>query len=120
MKNYLKNQEPGERNSLKSRLVRTINRISAISVSVLALTAFIKIREDYLSTPISAQYANLNGDNRKDLIVKTRRGDTFELIQTKDGKYKLFNPEDKEAAKKEAKLKAYLENKIAFSSEDLN
>ena len=59
------------------------------------------------------------GDNRKDLIVKTRRGDTFELIQTKDGRYKLFNCEDEEAAKKEAKLNAYLENNIPFSSEDL-
>ncbi len=119
MKNYLENQESEGRGSIKSRLVRTINRASAIAVPILALIASIMIRECYLSTPISAKEANLNGDNKKDLIVKTRGGDTYGLVQTEKGRYEPFNCEDKEAVKKEARLKAYLENKVTFSDEDL-
>jgi len=119
MKKYLKNQKIEERKTGKSRLVRTIRTISALSIPILAFTALVKIVDDYRSAPVSQTYANLNGDNRKDLIVKTRGGKTYEFVQTEGGKYKLFTPEEKEAMKEQARIDFYLENKVSFSSEDL-
>jgi len=120
MKEYLKNQKIEERKTGKSQLVRTIKKIAALSIPVLALTAFVKIREDYLSAPISKTYANLNGDNRKDLIVQTRRGEVFEFIQMEDGRYKLLYPEEKKEIEKQAREQFYLENNIPFSSSKLD
>ena len=115
MKKYLKNQKIGERKTKRSPLVRTI---SALSIPILAFTALVKIVDDYRSAPVSKEYANLNGDSRKDLIVKTREGKTYEFVQTEGGKYKLFTPEEKEAMKEQARIDSYLENKVPFSSND--
>ena len=74
----------------KPSLIKTI---LALSLPVICVTCLVKGVDEYLSQPVSYAWANLNGDNRKDLIVKTKRGETFEFVQMEDGRYKLLYPQ---------------------------
>lgn len=105
-----------KRSPKKPSLIKTV---LAFSLPIICVTCLVRGVDDYLSAPVSKEYANLNGDNRKDLIVKTRRGETFEFIQMKDGKYKLLAPGEKQAIEEEARMQFYLDNNISFSSDNL-
>jgi len=116
MKEYLKNQKIQERKTRKKSL---INKIALLSIPVLGFTCLIEGAEIYLSQPVCEISTNLNGDERKDKIVVTRRGDRFGYVQMPNGSYKPFTQAEKEAAKREAKMQSYLENNVPFSSNDL-
>jgi len=53
-----------------------------------AATAFVG---SYFSQPISGYQIDLNGDKRPDIVVKTRSGYRFPLMQEEDGTFKSLD-----------------------------
>lgn len=107
-------------NKNKPKKKSSLVKIIMLCLPILGITGIIGGVEYYLSTPVYYQTANLNGDERQDLIIKNRRGEVFELVQGENGKYRLLAPGEKEAMKEQAMMDFYFENKVPFSSSDFN
>lgn len=70
----------------KKSLVKILGLCGIVSA---ASIASIKIGY-YLNTPIYVAGVDINGDNKTDLKIYTRRGEVFSLIQNQNGSFRFL------------------------------
>ncbi len=65
-----------------------------------------------LDAPVSIKKINLNGDEREDAKITTRRGEVFYFVQNKDGSYRPASLFEMNQFEKEGRIKYSIDNKV--------
>ena len=108
---------PGKiKDKTEGRIYEVMDRALLIGSVIGFLTgATITAAIAYKPVPVSYKTANLNGDNKSDLIVTYSNGRIEEKVQMENGSFKTISPEEKEAIKEEARIQFLLRNNVEFS-----